>query len=130
MKCSSSASSVAGVPGQVDDHPKIQSLLAHDSFAARTLKASEHLPTLTWTNWHTQVVWFNLIVIVTTPTISLYGAFTTKLSTATFAFCVFYYVFNMIGTQWRLVDIFGSQLILCMQESPRVCQLKKRLFHY
>ncbi|KAI0346995.1 delta 9-fatty acid desaturase protein [Trametopsis cervina] len=47
--------------------------------------------------WANNVIWFNLIVITMTPVISLYGLFTTSVRYPTVAFCVAYYVFNMLG---------------------------------
>ncbi|KDQ65100.1 hypothetical protein JAAARDRAFT_28764 [Jaapia argillacea MUCL 33604] len=55
--------------------------------------------TLWQTLWQTckRIRWFNLIVVATTPLVVLYGTYTTPLTRNTFAFCVFYYVFNMLG---------------------------------
>ena len=61
------------------------------------LRNAESLPPITWSNWYTEVRWFNIFVIVVTPLVALYGALTTHLETRTFWFSVFYYVFTMIG---------------------------------
>ncbi|KAF9645342.1 delta9-fatty acid desaturase [Thelephora ganbajun] len=68
-----------------------------DKYVDRLLRNAEPLPPITWSNWYKEVRWFNLSVIVITPLVSLYGALTTHLEMRTFWFCVFYYVFNMIG---------------------------------
>ena len=71
-----------------------------DNYVDKLLRNTEQLPPITWSNWHKEVRWFNLSVIVITPLVALYGAATTRLDARTFYFCVFYYVFNMIGESW------------------------------
>lgn len=68
-----------------------------DKYVDKLLSKAEPLPPITWSNWHKEIRWFNLSVIVITPLVALYGALTTHLETRTFWFCVLYYVFNMIG---------------------------------
>jgi len=68
-----------------------------DKYVDKLLRKAEPLPPITWSNWHKEIRWFNLSVIVVTPLVALYGALTTHLETRTFWFCVSYYVFNMIG---------------------------------
>jgi hypothetical protein len=68
-----------------------------DKYVDKLLHNAESLPPITWSNWRREVRWFNLSVIVITPLVALYGALTTHLDARTFWFCVFYYVFNMIG---------------------------------
>ena len=68
-----------------------------DKYVDKLLQNADPLPPITWSNWHKEVRWFNLSVIVITPLVALYGALTTHLDTRTFWFCVLYYVFNMIG---------------------------------
>lgn len=55
------------------------------------------LPSVTWRNFYKEIRWFNLAVVVLTPSLALYGLWTTKLQTPTVVFSVAYYVFNMIG---------------------------------
>lgn len=68
-----------------------------DKYVQRLLRDAEQSPPVTFSNWYKQVRWFNLSVIAVTPLVALYGATTTHLDIRTFCFCVFYYVFNMIG---------------------------------
>jgi len=68
-----------------------------DKYVDKLLRNAEPLPPITLSNCYREVRWFNLSVIVITPLVALYGALTTRLDTRTFWFCVFYYVFNMIG---------------------------------
>ena len=60
-----------------------------------------------WT-WGSQIRWFNLIVVVATPLMSLYGAYTTTLKTNTFIFCILCYLINMIGTWITLLSYSNS----------------------
>ena len=94
-----------------------------DRHVDKLLHNAESLPPITWSNWYREVRWFNLSVIVVTPLIALYGALTTDLDMRTFWFCVFYYVFNMIGgfgpvyfkelssrlSRWRLPGITAGK---------------------
>ena len=68
-----------------------------DKYVDKLLRNADPLPPITWSNWYREIRWFNLSVIVITPLVAFYGALTTRLDTCTFWFCVFYYVFNMIG---------------------------------
>lgn len=75
----------------------IEDRRSHHSFVQRQLAAAPTRPPLSLENWASEVIWFNLAVISTTPLVSLYGLCTTSLAARTAAFCLFYYVFNMIG---------------------------------
>lgn len=44
-----------------------------------------------------QILWFNLAVVTLIPLLAFYGSCTTKLDSRTLLFCVFLYLFNMIG---------------------------------
>ena len=73
------------------------SIPVSDKYVDKLLRSTEPLPPITRSNWYKEVRWFNLLVIIITPLLSIYGAATTNLDVRTFWFCVFYYVFNMIG---------------------------------
>ena len=75
-----------------------------DKYVDKLIRGAEPRPPVTWSNWHKEVRWFNLSVIVITPLVALYGAVTTHLDARTFWFCAFYYVFNMIGGLFRSVS--------------------------
>ena len=92
-----------------------------DNYVDKLLRNADPLPPVTWSNWHKQVRWFNLSVIVITPLAALYGAATTRLDVRTFYFCVFYYVFNMIGTCLLPVRLLSPNLVGGSKESPLVC---------
>ena len=68
-----------------------------DKYVDKLLRSADPLPPISWSNWYNEIRWFNLSVIVITPLVALYGALTSRLESRTFWFCVFYYVFNMIG---------------------------------
>jgi len=68
-----------------------------DKYVDKLLRNVDPLPPITWSNWHREVRWFNLSVIVVTPLVALYGAMTTHLDARTLWFCAFYFVFNVIG---------------------------------
>ena len=89
-----------------------------DKYVDKLLRNAEPLPPVTWSNWYKEVRWFNLSVIVITPLVALYGALTTHLETRTFWFCVFYYVFNMIGGFLSLSpgDVPSSNFVLDFKE--------------
>lgn len=82
-----------------------------DKYVDKLLRSAEPLPPITWSNWYREIRWFNLSVIVITPLVALYGALTTHLETRTFWFCVFYYVFNMIGGFLVSFETMSSCLI-------------------
>ena len=67
------------------------------SFVERQLAATTVRPPVTLQNWTQEVIWFNLLVVIATPLLSLWGLCTTAFTARTFAFCTAYYVFNMIG---------------------------------
>lgn len=97
-----------------------------DKYVDKLLRNAQPLPPITWSNWHKQVRWFNLSVIIITPLVALYGAATTRLDARTLWFCVLYYVFNMIGGLFLLclaMDFISSDLVGHSKESRLVCAL-------
>lgn len=89
------SASLASTPPKPD--PVTSGSSGSDKYVDKLLRDAEQLPPITWFNWYKEVRWFNLLVIAVTPLVALYGAMTTHLDIRTFCFCVFYYVFNMIG---------------------------------
>ena len=89
-----------------------------DKYVDKLLRKAEHLPPITWSNWHKEIRWFNLSVIVIAPLVALYGALTTYLEAGTFWFCVLYYVFNMIGEFLGLFrgDVLSSDAVWDLKE--------------
>lgn len=67
------------------------------TFVQQQLAATDVRPPVTLRNWAQEVVWFNLVVVIATPLASVYGLYTTPMGARTAAFCVLYYLFNMIG---------------------------------
>ncbi|KAK7696572.1 hypothetical protein QCA50_001230 [Cerrena zonata] len=67
------------------------------SFVARQLDASTPLPPVTWSNLSERIIWFNLITVILTPLLSLYGILTTRVTSQTLIFSIVYYVWNMLG---------------------------------
>lgn len=87
------------------------------SFVQRQLSSAPDRPPLTLRNWTKEIVWFNLIVVTVTPIVSIYGLITTTFSGRTFAFCMAYYLFNMIGVLlsyriFSISDIVEQELLL------------------
>lgn len=77
-------------------------------------------PPLSPVNWTSEVVWFNLIVVVATPLVSLYGLYTTPLVARTVAFCVLCYLVNMIGRDVTLIVATRADVGLLGQVSQQV----------
>ncbi|KAJ3483709.1 hypothetical protein NLI96_g6129 [Meripilus lineatus] len=48
-------------------------------------------------SWIRQIIWFNLLTVLTTPLLSLYGVLTTTSNSNTIFFSIAYYILNMIG---------------------------------
>lgn len=99
------------------------------SFVQRQLSSAPDRPPLTSQNWTKEIVWFNLIVVTVTPIVSIYGLITTTFCGRTFAFCVAYYLYNMIGVL-LLYRIFPMSDIV-EQELLLVCEIyhKSNLTH-
>jgi len=94
-----------------------------DKYVDKLLRNADRSPPITWSNWYKEIRWFNLSVIVITPLVALYGALTTRLETRTLWFCVFYYVFNMIGGCSACFGVMfpPSDFVGDFQESRQVC---------
>ena len=100
-----------------------------DKYVDKLLHNAVPLPPITWSNWYREIRWFNLSVIIVTPLIALYGALTTRLETRTLWYCVFYYVFNMIGgllgcfwaMSFRLLNPVGDPQELRLVGAPTLC---------
>ena len=104
-----------------------------DKYVDKLLRDADPLPPITWSNLYREIRWFNLSVIVITPLVALYGALTTFLETRTFWFCVFYYVFNMIGGFPACCGTTPSDSVGDVQELRQVCTpnaLPTSAYHY
>ncbi|KAI9444254.1 delta9-fatty acid desaturase [Lactarius indigo] len=62
-----------------------------DNYVDYTLKNTKPLPPVTWNNWWKELNYLSLAILTITPSIALYGAFTTKLRRETAVFAVIYY---------------------------------------
>jgi stearoyl-CoA desaturase (Delta-9 desaturase) len=69
-----------------------------DNYVDYTLKNTKPLPPITWNNLWKNVNYLSLAILTITPSIALYGAFTTKLRWETAVFAVFYYFVTGFGT--------------------------------
>jgi hypothetical protein len=47
--------------------------------------------------WMGRIQWFNAAVLTITPSLAVYGAFTTPVHSRTLMLCLLYYLFGMIG---------------------------------
>jgi stearoyl-CoA desaturase (Delta-9 desaturase) len=68
-----------------------------DNYVDYTLKNTKPLPPVTWNNWWKELNYLSLAILTITPSIALYGAFTTKLRRETAIFAVFYYFVTGFG---------------------------------
>ncbi|KZS97073.1 delta9-fatty acid desaturase [Sistotremastrum niveocremeum HHB9708] len=68
-----------------------------DNYVQHTLKSTKPLPPVTLSNFWTELNWLNVAILGITPTIALYGLFTTKLTWQTALFSVLYYYITGLG---------------------------------
>ena len=68
-----------------------------DNYVAYTIKNQKTLPPITWDNWWKELNYLSLAILTITPSIAIYGAFTTKLRWETAVFAVFYYFLTGLG---------------------------------
>jgi len=68
-----------------------------DNYVDYTLKNTKPLPPVTLNNWWKELNYLSLAILTITPTIALYGAFTTKLRWETAIFATIYYFITGFG---------------------------------
>jgi stearoyl-CoA desaturase (delta-9 desaturase) len=68
-----------------------------DNYVDYTLKNTKPLPPVTWNNFLKELNYLSLAILTITPSVALYGAFTTKLRWETATFAVFYYFITGFG---------------------------------
>lgn len=68
-----------------------------DNYVDYTLKNTKPLPPVTWNNWWKELNYLSFAILTITPTIALYGAFTTRLRWETAIFATFYYFITGFG---------------------------------
>jgi len=68
-----------------------------DNYVDYTLKNTKPLPPVTWDNLLKNLNYLSLAILTITPSIALYGAFTTNLRWKTAAFAIFYYFVTGLG---------------------------------
>ncbi|KAH9952463.1 delta9-fatty acid desaturase [Russula dissimulans] len=68
-----------------------------DNYVDYALKNTKPLPPVTWGNWWKELNYLSLTILSLSPSIALYGAFTTKLRWETAIFSVFYYFVTALG---------------------------------
>ena len=85
----------------VDKDPRASELPADlnipNNYVDYTLKNTKPLPPVTLNNWWKELNYLSLSILTITPTIALYGAFTTKLRWETAIFATFYYFITGFG---------------------------------
>lgn len=79
-----------------------------DNYVQHTLKSTKPLPPVTLSNFWTELNWLNVAILGITPTIALYGLFTTKLTWQTALFSVLYYYITGLGMSPSFVVIGKS----------------------
>ncbi|KIP09833.1 hypothetical protein PHLGIDRAFT_28800 [Phlebiopsis gigantea 11061_1 CR5-6] len=80
-------------------------LRSQKAYIQNQLASTPVRPPLTFQNWTKEIIWFNVIVVTTTPVASIYGLLTTTFYWKTFALCVAYYLFNMIGMSYNAAPV-------------------------
>ena len=70
---------------------------AHHIWAVQTLAKDKPLPPITLKNWYKELNTISTLALTIVPALSIYGAFTTRLSMATFIWSVVYYFFTGLG---------------------------------
>lgn len=68
-----------------------------DNYVDHTLKTTKPLPPVTWNNWWKELNYLSLAILTISPSIALYGAFTTKARWDTVIFATFYYFVTGLG---------------------------------
>ncbi|KAN0111682.1 delta9-fatty acid desaturase [Russula decolorans] len=85
----------------VDKDPRAAELPADlnipDNYVDYTLKNTKPLPPVNLNNWWKELNYLSLAVLTITPTIALYGAFTTKIRWETAIFATVYYFITGLG---------------------------------
>lgn len=98
-------------PPPMAGFPESRSNSDMQTFISRADGGGTRLPSPTWQNWYTEIRWFNLAVVTSTPLLAVYGAFTTQIRAQTVAFCALYYFLNMIGEPAPRLYIRSRRLI-------------------
>ncbi|GJE84774.1 delta 9-fatty acid desaturase protein [Phanerochaete sordida] len=84
--------------GWLDSWIPIHYHRSHHAFSQRQAGASASVrDNAQQSNYTNDVLWFNVFVVITTPLVSIYGLCSTPFSPRMAAFCVLYYLLNMIG---------------------------------
>ncbi|KAJ7668660.1 delta 9-fatty acid desaturase protein [Mycena polygramma] len=68
-----------------------------ETYVSRTLKETNALPPITWSNFLSNINWLNTVILMLTPMMGLTGAYYTKLRWETAIFSVFYYYYTGFG---------------------------------
>ena len=63
----------------------------------QTLARTKPLPPITWKNWHKEIQFVSVLALTIVPLLSLYGAFTTRLTWQTAVWSVVYYFYTGLG---------------------------------
>lgn len=71
-----------------------------DNYVSYTLRNQKPLPPVQWRNLHKELNYISFAVLTLTPTIALFGAFTTKLQWQTAVWSVIYYFITGLGTSF------------------------------
>ncbi|ORX33913.1 putative stearoyl-CoA 9-desaturase [Kockovaella imperatae] len=68
-----------------------------DNYVTATISKQKYLPPVTWKNLFWNIQWISFLAITVTPTIALYGFFTTPLQRKTLIWSVIYYYITGLG---------------------------------
>lgn len=71
-------------------------------------------PPITWSNFHSEIRWFNLGVVTLTPLAALYGIMTTDMNRATLWFSAFLWAYNMLGMFMFFVFFHSCGVFFCL----------------
>ncbi|TFK47579.1 delta 9-fatty acid desaturase protein [Heliocybe sulcata] len=68
-----------------------------DNYVQHTLKTQKELPPISWNNWWRELQYLTVAILTITPSLAIYGMFTTKFRWQTALFSVFYYYVTGLG---------------------------------
>jgi len=80
-----------------DEETAVEADAIDDNYVSKTLAKDKPLPPITLKNWYKELNTISTLALTIVPALSIYGAFTTRLSMATFIWSVVYYFFTGLG---------------------------------
>ena len=88
-----------------------------DDYVKQELLKEKDLQPITWDYAIRNLQWLSIAILTITPSIAIYGAFTTELKWQTLAWCVVYYFITGLGTSH--FNVIVVTMLKVVQVSPR-----------